>query len=201
MNHMTFDRAHRIGQKSGSRARPIVVKFHYYSEREAVRQSSFNFSEHLKSVNTGVGVQLPKAIRDARKPLYAKMKEAKDGGSNVRFVGKKLFIDSNEFVPAQPSTSGATGTSKWNIRGVRRSFLFFPGMSMDLYENCRTSTFLNLISRYDLVFMNETWISNHETINLDINGYCSANICGNKSKKTQQKVVSVVVFLLTFDQT
>ena len=61
VNHMTFDRAHRVGQKSGSRARPIVVKFHYYSEREAVRQSSFNFSEHLKSVHMGVGVQLPKA--------------------------------------------------------------------------------------------------------------------------------------------
>lgn len=111
VRHMTFDRAHRVGQKSGSRTRPIVVKFHYFSEREAVRQSSFNFSAHLKSVNMGVGVQLPKDIRDARKPLYAKMKEAKDGGSNVRFVGKKLFIDGNEFVPAQRSTSGATGTS------------------------------------------------------------------------------------------
>ena len=32
--------------------------------------------------------------------------------------------------------------------------------------------------------MNETWISNHETINLDINGYCSEHICGNKSKNT-----------------
>ena len=111
MHHMTFDRAYRVGHKSGSKTRPIVVKFHYYSEREAVRQSSISFTEHLKSVNMGVGVQLPKDIRDARKPLYAKMKEAKDGGKNVRFIGKKLFIDGNEFVPAQPSTSGATGSS------------------------------------------------------------------------------------------
>ena len=29
---------------------------------------------------------------------------------------------------------------------------------------------MNFISRYDLVLMNETWISNHETINLEING-------------------------------
>ena len=34
VNQMTFDRAHRVGKKSGSRARPIVVKFHYCSERE-----------------------------------------------------------------------------------------------------------------------------------------------------------------------
>ena len=91
MHHMTFDRAHRVGQKSGSKTRPIVVKFHYYTEREAVRQSSFNFTAHLKSVNMGVGVQLPKDIRDARKPLYAKMKEAKDEGSKRQICGEKTF--------------------------------------------------------------------------------------------------------------
>ena len=32
--------------------------------------------------------------------------------------------------------------------------------------------------------MNETWISNKETSNLDINGYCAEHICGNKSKNT-----------------
>ena len=46
-------------------------------------------------------------------------------------LGKKLFIDGKEFVPAQPSTSGATGTSNmehwgrqealsilsWNVNG------------------------------------------------------------------------------------
>lgn len=62
---MIFDRAHRVGQKSASKIRPIVVKFHYYSEREYVRQKSFSYTEHLKTVKMAVGVQLPKDVRDA----------------------------------------------------------------------------------------------------------------------------------------
>ena len=77
-----------------------------------MRKKSFNYTGHLKTVKMGWGgVQLPTDIRDARKPLYKKMKEAKDSGTDVRFVGKNLFIDGNEYVPTQQSTSGATGTS------------------------------------------------------------------------------------------
>ena len=95
--NMVFDRVHRVGQKAGSKVRPIVVKFHYDSEREKVRQPSFNVTDKLKSTNHGVGVQLPKEIRDARKPLYPVMKKAKDEGQQVKFVGKKLFIDGKEY--------------------------------------------------------------------------------------------------------
>lgn len=91
VHNMIFDRAHRVGQKAGSKVRPIVVKFHYYTEREKVRQTSFNFTDKLKSSNHGVGVQLPKEIRDARKPLYSVMKKAKDEGQRVKFVGKKTL--------------------------------------------------------------------------------------------------------------
>ena len=35
--------------------------------------------------------------------------------ANVRFVGKKLFIDGNEFVLASASTLGATGTGASNM--------------------------------------------------------------------------------------
>ena len=43
---------------------------------------------------------------------------------------------------------------------------------------------MNLISQYDLIFLNETWISNKDTTNLNINGYISEHIPGNKSKNT-----------------
>ena len=76
--------------------RPTVIKFHYYSDREKVRQTSCNVTDKLKSTNHGVGVQLPKEIRDAGKPLYPVMKKAKDVGQQVQFVGKKLFIDGKE---------------------------------------------------------------------------------------------------------
>ena len=92
----TFDRAHRVGQRSAS-TRPIVVKFHYYSQREKVRQTAFGVSEELKAPKLGVGAQIPKDIRDARKPLYPAMKKAKDEGKSVKFMGKKLFINGSEY--------------------------------------------------------------------------------------------------------
>ena len=100
-NDMLFDRAHRVGQKSAT-TRPIVVKFHYYSDREKVRQASFNYANELKTANFGVGAQLPKGIRDARKPLYPIMKKAKDEGKDVKFIGKKLYINGAEHKPATP---------------------------------------------------------------------------------------------------
>ena len=36
-DNMVFVRDHRVGTKTGSKVRPIVVKFHYYHERERVR--------------------------------------------------------------------------------------------------------------------------------------------------------------------
>ena len=36
------------------------------------------------------------------------------------------------------------------------------------------------------MFLNETWISSIENINLELNGYCSEHIPGNKSKNTKK---------------
>ena len=57
-------------------------------------------------------------------------------------------------------------------------------------ERTRTETensryrFLDYISSYDLVFLSETWLSNKETMNFDIPGFCSELIPGNKTKNT-----------------
>ena len=77
-----FDRAHRVGQRS-AKTRPIVVKFHYYTQREKIRQTAFSVAEELKAANLGVGAQIPKDVRDARKPLYPAMKKAEDEGKSV----------------------------------------------------------------------------------------------------------------------
>ena len=90
-----FDRVHRVGQKSG-KIRPIVAKFHYYTDRERVRHASYTYANDLKTADLGVGAQLPKSLRDARRPLYPAMKEAKDAGKDVKFVGSKLFINGAE---------------------------------------------------------------------------------------------------------
>ena len=104
--NMIFDRAHRVGPKKQENIRPIVVKFHYFSERELVRAKSFEHAETLKNEQLGIGVQLPKDVRDARKPLYPEMKKAKDEGKSVKFRGKKLYINGAEYVPPRETGAG-----------------------------------------------------------------------------------------------
>ena len=43
---------------------------------------------------------------------------------------------------------------------------------------------MKLISTYDLIFLSETWISDKNKTNLDLNGYISEHIPDNKSKNT-----------------
>ncbi|XP_060562988.1 uncharacterized protein LOC132722497 [Ruditapes philippinarum] len=93
-----IERAQRIGKK-GSKPRPILVSYHYFAEREAVRLKSYDKSGELRAAGVGIGIQLPKAIRDARKPLYDVMENAKKAGKTVRFVGKNLFINGKLYKP------------------------------------------------------------------------------------------------------
>jgi len=51
----------------------------------------------VKASDLGVGVQLPKAIREARKPLYEHVKKAREEGKKTKFVGKKLYINGVEY--------------------------------------------------------------------------------------------------------
>ena len=103
-DQMLFDRAHRVGARPGPKPRPIVVKFHYYHERELVRKRSFDYSDTLKSGNMGIGAQLPKETREARKQYYPAMKKAKSEGKKVKFVGSKLYIEGIEDVQAGQSS-------------------------------------------------------------------------------------------------
>jgi len=45
---MVFDRAHRIGKMSRTKIRPIVVKFHYYAQREQERKTAHDKIKTLK---------------------------------------------------------------------------------------------------------------------------------------------------------
>ena len=56
MQEITIDRAHRLGKPKG-RVRPIVVKFHQYTERETIRLKANDKRDYLKTLNLGVGVQ------------------------------------------------------------------------------------------------------------------------------------------------
>ena len=60
-----------------------------------VRKLSFEAEKQqtLKQQNIGIGVQLPKEVREARKPLYDVMRQAKNSGKDARFVGKDLQVN------------------------------------------------------------------------------------------------------------
>ena len=58
----------------------------------------------------------------------------------------------------------------WNINGLKRKI--------------SDQDFLSYIADYDLIFLNETWLSKHDATNLEINGFCSEFIPGNKTRNT-----------------
>ena len=92
---MIIDRAHRIGGPRARKPRPIVVKFHKYSDRETVRKKSLeeNTKRLLQNSNCGIGVQSPRQYREARKALSDHAKREEDRGNKSRIIGNKLFIN------------------------------------------------------------------------------------------------------------
>ena len=99
---IVLDRVHRIGRtdkvKPGA-IRPIVAKFHRYSEREKVRETGYQLKDTLKAENLSVRPQLPSEVLENRKPLYSAFEKAKAEGSKVKFVLDKLYINGKEYIP------------------------------------------------------------------------------------------------------
>ena len=104
-SNLLFDRAHRLGNRISSKPRPIIVKFHYFHDREKVRSTAYNLRNELKNANLGVGVQLPKEWREARKKLYPVMQAEKRQGHSVKFVGEKLYVNGHPYKPPSGSTA------------------------------------------------------------------------------------------------
>ena len=104
---LMFDRVHRVGVKKRNAHRPIVAKFHYFIEREAVRKASYEWAETLKQNNVGVRMQWPQQVREARKALYPVMNKEKQNGKTVKLVRDKLFINGVEYKGEQQQQQNA----------------------------------------------------------------------------------------------
>ena len=97
-DNIEFQRAHRIGKKKMGEARPVIVRFLKFPERELV----FRKARELES-DTEVKVysDLPKEISERRKRQWPRLKKAREEGK-IAFFSKpepdKLFID-GQFVP------------------------------------------------------------------------------------------------------
>ena len=46
--------------------------------------------------------------------------------------------------------------------------------------------FLEFLNNYDIIFLCETWLAKTDDLNLDINGFESEHLFGNKSKNTKK---------------
>lgn len=73
-----------------------------------------------------VGAQLPRAVREARKPLYPKMEEAIKAGKQMKFINKTLFINNVEYKPenAEMEHEGCQeelplNILSWNVHGLK----------------------------------------------------------------------------------
>ena len=103
-NAMILDRVHRIGRPEKQRpggARPIVAKFHRFSDREKIRELGFEKKDALRAENLAVKPQLPAEVLENRKPLYSVFEKAKADGNRVKFVLDKLYINGREYIPPE----------------------------------------------------------------------------------------------------
>ena len=91
-----------------------------------MRQTSYSCTDELNAANLGIGIQIPKEIREARKPLYPVMKKAKDEGNSVRFNGKTLLINGKEYTSDQQMEhylgheERSLKVLSWNVHGLKQ---------------------------------------------------------------------------------
>ena len=90
-----LDRTHRLGSSRAQKPRPIVTKFHRYTDRENVRKqaNSDDYKARLTADSQGVGIQWPQQLRDARKALFPIAKEIGKQGNRFRITGNKLYVN------------------------------------------------------------------------------------------------------------
>ncbi|KAH3735303.1 hypothetical protein DPMN_041768 [Dreissena polymorpha] len=92
---ITIDRAHRLGKPTHGKKRPIMMKFHYYQQRELVRKTAITKTRELKSAGLGISIQQTKAVLQQRLEKSALFDREKSAGKHVKWAGAKLLSREN----------------------------------------------------------------------------------------------------------
>lgn len=91
--NIEFQRVHRLGKKKAGQSRPIIARFLRFPERELVFRNVRDLGEES---DVKAYADFPKEIRDRRKKLWPKLKQAREDGK-VAFFDKrepdKLYIN------------------------------------------------------------------------------------------------------------
>jgi len=121
---MVFKRAHRIGKMSRTKIILIVVKFHYYAQREQVRKTAHDTIETLKSALLDVGVLQTRAVINQRRRMNDTYRREKASGKQLHWSGGKLLVrdrdgeDFKEIIAYDNQRELRIAT--WNINGLLR---------------------------------------------------------------------------------
>ncbi|KAK3086753.1 hypothetical protein FSP39_022852 [Pinctada imbricata] len=119
INHyIEFVNVHRFGSPGLNKARPIIARFLYRVDQEAVLKKAYL----LKGKRFGINEQFPKAIEDRRKVLYPLMREAKGKGKKVAMVRDRLYIE-GKLVKIEEVT-----IDKWTTREKEYRDVLLEGM-------------------------------------------------------------------------
>lgn len=91
VNHITFHRVHRIGQRNttNNRPRPIVAKFEHFKQKQQVQRQG----RQLKGTDFGLNDQFPREIMLRRKQLHPIRKKMIQQGKKAIITVDKLYID------------------------------------------------------------------------------------------------------------
>ena len=96
-NKIYIDRAHRIGDRSHGKARPIVAKFLNTRSKLEVKAALKNVN--LKDTQYAIFDQHPKEVGDRRKELIPIMVQARKDNKKAYLVRDKLYINNKLYDP------------------------------------------------------------------------------------------------------
>lgn len=82
-------RCHRLGPRTGTRPRSIIVRFHWFGDRTMVWESR----QKLKGTNLFLNEDFPKEINERRKTLLPLMKAARQNGHRANLNVDKMHIN------------------------------------------------------------------------------------------------------------
>jgi len=126
LENIKFERVHRMPTNYDPKRtdpRPIVAKFSYFKDREAVRRSGYK----LKGTLFGINEQFPEEIEETRRQLYPIASHFRKQKKRVVLVRDRLFVDGKEVragdvvLPRRPPYGGRAGEGARGVPDRRTS--------------------------------------------------------------------------------
>ena len=92
---VNFGNVHRFGRFTRGKPRPIVARFLYQKDLDAVRDRS----HLLRGTPYRIHQQFPAAVEDRRRTLQPHMQRCLAEGSRVKLVRDRLYVDGELYIP------------------------------------------------------------------------------------------------------